>query len=306
MSNTMKVWLIIALVLFLLGAVIFTISLAVNGFSWDRFIDGNYSQQTYSTDSGDYRQIIIDAKNNGIRVTLSSDERIHLTYYENEWNTYTVQDDGGVLRLQSHHKPRLVWFDFDFRPTNVELAVPAEYAGSLQLTTSNSSITASDINAATIDFRSSNDKINLSNATVSGKLVLTTTNGRIQLTNVTAPSAELKTSNDSIRVEDVFIDGDILATTTNGRIDLVNLTANTAKARTSNDSIHLSRLAAGIIDLQSSNGALKGSIVGDSSDYRIDSHTSNGSTNIDRGNANGIYSLRAYTSNDSINIEFVR
>lgn len=96
----------------------------------------------------------------------------------------------------------------------------------------------------------------------------------------------------------------LTAGTSNGKIDLSRCKADRIQAETSNSALEFDRLESLDITLSSSNGGIRGSVLGREEDYVIVTRTTNGSSNItDRvGDLPG--RLNISTTNASIRVTF--
>jgi DUF4097 and DUF4098 domain-containing protein YvlB len=124
----------------------------------------------------------------------------------------------------------------------------------------------------------------------------------------------LHTSNGRIEAADIAAD-QLRADTSNADISLHRLQiANNLVANTANGSIAFDQLAAGDIDLKTSNANIGGTLIGRSDDYRKDLQTSPHSGLTIDGTAyhqefksdRGTKTLRAHTNNGNINLNFVK
>ena len=158
----------------------------------------------------------------------------------------------------------LNFFNYSHDPVVIEL--PEGFTGSLELKTSNGFIEMTDQNDL-------------------AELVCSTSNGPIQLRNITsAKSVSCETSNGDIRLMTVRA-------------------KNALKAKTSNSPIEAERIQSDEIELQSSNGRITGTILGKMEDYVIRSSTSNGNNTLPE-RTTGSKKLTAETCNGSIELFF--
>ncbi len=117
-----------------------------------------------------------------------------------------------------------------------------------------------------------------------GSIDADTSNGAIRLENITGKRLKLHTSNGKLTLEQVEF----------AEID----------CHTSNGKIAVDEVSGDDISLDTSNGAIKGTIKGSMEDYRITSHTSNGSNNLPESSRGGEKKLYVKTSNGRIDLDF--
>lgn len=219
----------------------------------------------------------------------------------------------------------------------IRIYVPRRYTGMLNMCTSCAGITAHSLELsnrlhaqttnALIDIRgviattfmlaTTNAKIYAENAAACGEYneagrampmdcKISSTNGSIELCGFsTLGSLECHTSNGAIKLSDVAVQGALNCATTNAALHVSNVSVqDCAWISTTNGAFRIERLLARDINLATTNASIKGSIIGRSTDFSIDTHTSNGkcrpkSTRLETGRT-----LTAHTSNGNIALEF--
>lgn len=220
----------------------------------------------------------------------------------------------------------------------IDIYVPRSYQGMLNLCTSHAKISASNLELASrfhalttnaaielrgvlataLELKTSNAKVIVENVAAFGEpdaqgelqptlSRIASSNGALQLSGLsTLGPLECNTSNSALRLRDVAIQGALNCATSNGsaHINAVSV-QETASIHTSNASIVLGRLLARDIVLKTNNGSIKGSIVGQLSDFAVDSHTTNAKNSLP-STSTGPRSLSAHTSNANISLEFVK
>jgi DUF4097 and DUF4098 domain-containing protein YvlB len=268
-----------------------------------------------------------------VKVTPSNGNEITVHYYTCEKDPYEVSLDGGVLTVK--YKSNILfnignWFSGMFRVfsnsnPSVEVIVPAEYAGALQLDTSNSPlnvsgltaageihidtsnspIEVSNVSATLLNANTSNAAVNVSGLTSAGEVRINTSNSHIEADNVSAALVTAQTSNGAVTLDKVIVSGTVDMKSSNG-----TLTARQVAAKdkllmdTSNGRIAVEQVISAAIRLNSSNGSIFGSVEGKRSDYTISSGTSNGDNNLGDG-GKGQFMLTVNTSNGNIDIRFL-
>ena len=285
--NKMK---IIALTCVGVGVLLTFVAMLVAGFDFSRFrLGAPKEEKTLTRVGADIHSIVIDDALNGIRVIPSPDGEIHLSYFENNLETYEVKEVDGTLRLQAHSRWYLKWgINSLFREyTEVTLSVPTDYVGDLSLWTTNGSIQISDIRIdGGMDMSTTNGGFEFSRVSVSGSWKATTRNGGIIGTDLQGENISLITTNGEIRIDHTSAMQNLYLSTTNG-------------------AVKIERVYAPSVALYSTNGSITGTIVGQSEEFVISAHTVNGSSRVPAGSANGAKSLDARTTNGDIYIEFV-
>ncbi|QSX06588.1 DUF4097 family beta strand repeat protein [Sedimentibacter sp. zth1] len=254
---------------------------------------------------------IINVKdsNNSIEIFKSVDEKIHIEYYENKNNFYTIEENDGILYVMKHTNKLFKFFSGISELLNknkMKIFIPNNYMGLSDIKTSNASIVINNLKLNNLKLKSSNGRITATNIEVQNDLIL-------------------HTSNASINVNDVVCNSDLICTTSNGKIILEDTSCKSTNCHTSNSSINVENVKANQdISLITSNGriefdkikianalicktcnsSIKGFIDGKLTDFSIQSSTSNGKNNLPTSLELGDKQISCNTSNGSINVEF--
>lgn len=305
--KTNKIYIIGAIIL-VLGLFLFAVGFSMTGFDITKLdTEGTYEEKTYQS-NGNVKAITINDSNTDVKVIVSADNKLHMTYYENEHAYYEISEDNNTLSVEK--KNNFKWynnlFNLKFEKTTLLLTVPSDFDGELSVKTSNNSITVTDINIEEMLLRSSNGKIEVENVKVAGLL-------------------DTNTSNSSIYISDSAISGDVVCRTSNGKIELEKVECGNAKADSSNGGITIAAVTSkGRIEAQSSNGrieiddiefgtdltlitsnnSINGEINGKLADYSVSSRTSNAKNNLPENLKSGDKNITVNTSNGAIDIEF--
>ena len=273
-------------------------------------------------------------------------DSIEICYWKSEYYPYSIEVDNGIIMLECRGGRsglagmlRNALFSNNLRHYPVSIAVPRSYGGMLNLCTDNAAIEIANLELFDrLHLKSSNGHISLKNV-LSAAYDITTSNGRITAENVAATGVQTadgvepelsrltssnsaieltgfsalgalfcRTSNGAIRLTDTAVQGDLECKSSNAAITLKQLCIQDKLcATTSNGAINMTRVLARETELKASNGAIKGSVVGDPRDFYIDTGTSNGRcTPSSYDNQYATRSLVAHTSNASIGIDFLQ
>lgn len=275
------------------GLALYLVIIAVSAMS-GKATELVYEKRDYTVSAAGIEEIRIRARNMPVSVTPSDGSEITVHYYTSEKDPYEVTLDGGVLTLKYKNDfftDISNWFSGVFRVFSnsnprVEVIVPAAYAGTLQLDTSNA-------------------PVNMSGLISLGNVRIKTSNAPIEANNVSAFMLQAHTSNGAVTLDKAAVSGAVDMKSSNG-----TLTARQVVARgsllmeTSNGRIIVDQVAGAAIELKSSNGSITGTVEGKRSDYTISSDTSNGDDSLGDG-GKGQYKLTVKTSNGNIDIRFL-
>lgn len=303
-----KFFVIISIVAIIGGGVMFVGGMTALGWDFSELDTERYEKKQYSVE-GEVNEVRFDVSDS--KVIVKKGDAFSLEYYTSEKKVVTVTEDAGVLTVSSPW--RWEWSAKQFWPYNWGLAdkgyiltIPTSGIkldvknnnGSIRVTglslsdctldTDNSSITVENIQAKSLTAKSANGSINTNKVFVHNNIDLTTSNSSVNVKKTEGKEVRLTTSNGSINMTD------LRAT------DLI-------KAKTANSSIRFTNspfITCPVIELETYNGSIKGTVNGVKSEYNITSSTSNGSTNIGNSEGTTDNKLTARSSNGSINISF--
>ncbi len=248
-----------------------------------------------------FRNIILNTKNEAVRVFESPDDGIHLIYTEDDYEEYSVNIDDEKIIIEKIVK-KFKFFGFS-KLRDFEIYLPKNYSANLNLSTSNSSLICDEITFNEGEF--------------------TTSNSNIALKGVNSDRARAKTSNSNILVENSNFNEAIYATTSNSKVKIENVSTTNIALKTSNGKIEAQNIQAkgelifkssnaNIVfdkivgynmELVSSNGKIEGLVSDKRENFSIDSKTSNANSNLGFTSSKE-RKLIVKTSNGKINVEF--
>lgn len=213
-----------------------------------------------------------------------------------------------------------------FQTTNGSVTLKNLKADTLSASTTNASLTLDTVETEETTVSSTNGRLKLTDVVATGGLYARTTNASLSAERVEASAADMGTTNGSLHLADVQVTGALKGETSNAAIKLARVTAASAglatksggvsledcvfaeraEARTTNASVTVSRLASPDIRLESTNGSIKGTLVGRMEEYSIVTNTTNASASpMSVINEQAACRLSAVTSNARIALEFV-
>lgn len=228
-----------------------------------------YEKKQYDTNNDKVRGVRIFTKNCPVNIEVSPDRDIHVYYTDTEWEHYEIQCTDGLLEIRAVPTGDFfnrLWSMFHWKERTLTVELPGSFVGGAYVETTNGAFYVRGV-------------------TFGGRLELHTTNGAVKLESTQAPG--------------------IYARTSNGVIRLLRVTSASIMANTSNGAVMFDRISSPDIFVETSNGAVKGSVLGGMSEYRIESRTSNGKSNLPSRKSDGAKSLKAITSNGVITVDFI-
>ncbi len=315
MVKAKTILLIIGLVLLAVGFTVSGAAFALAGFDFSSVSStSEMIEKSAQWTTDEVSLIDVKVQNANVIVEKSDDELIHIHCVFRESSDLDLRLDGSAATVQGS-------FEHSFRyqlvhgffsglgsgDENVTIYIPENAHTDLRLVTSNSTISVNGFkNAESTSLlvcSTSNGAINLTDVEIGGAAQLKSSNGRINARSLRAATLTADTSNGQISIEDAALSGRCDLETSNGRVILKNVKCESINAETNNGRINVSGIGAASIVLKSSNGDIEGTVSGRYEDYRISTHTSNGSRKPENKDS-GKYSLDVRTSNGDIHLSF--
>ena len=285
-----------------------------------------------SYDPAELRGMRITAREAGINVTSAEIGTIRVKYDVHKEEEFKVSVEDGVLVVKEWVPQRwMLWLKaiinlgWEGKRWVIELDLPKQFGGFIELESSNHSLTVERINVNSLFARTSNGRIIVDSVKSAGELTVTSSNGTTSLRNSsTAGNVRVETSNGRAEADNVDCGGDMTVRTSNGRLTIESSTATSINAKTSNGGASLTQVTAekelavktsnGAIEvdavsagkhikLTSSNSSITGRLSGSASQYTIVTRTSNGKA-LPPSGGSGPTHLEATTSNGRISLDF--
>ena len=240
------------------------------------------------TSSQPVAHVVISAKDRGITLEPSEDERVHVHCEKDEIDEIVCYEKEGMFFFSHRSKRRMHFFGgFSRVDSIIKVQIP-ESVMQAEVSTTNGGIRISEISQPK-------------------SVKAHTTNGGITCNDVRAGHVELISSNASVKCEDTKVQT-IYMESTNGGLRLKDVQAEEKlAAHTTNGSIHFEEIDARDIQLKTSNASIKGTLRGKSTEYAIESGTSNGKNSLpskwNQGDS-AAKRLSVHTSNANIKVAF--
>ena len=234
-------------------------------------------------------QLRIDSKTDAIRITSGDVMRVRISYWENpgKYEYSCTEADGKLTLAFDMSRGILGGIHCTFKDTTIEVVVPRDFAGSMDVKCTSGKIELTDIHTENISIGCTSGLIRLSDVVSQGNITIDNKSGSIKLSEVKA-TKDVSVMNKSglIRVNDLQTEGAFLSGNTSGGIHFENLKTG------------------GSIHLKSTSGSVKGSIIGKEEDYSILAGTKTGMNNL-TNSRNGGKELNVKVTSGSIKIQFV-
>ena len=222
--NGTKTW-IIALILIVVGAGLFAVAMAANGWDFTKLSTRPYVTKTHTV-TEPFTDLSINASTAKVVFLPSSDGTVRVTCFDDEHVTYAVEVDDGTLKIDPVHKKRS-WLDriaITLQSAKITIELPLNTYGALTVKENTGDIEIpADFAFENIDITTGTGDISVA-ASVYGSLKLHTSTGDIRVEGGTPTSMDLSVSTGKINVTDVACGGDLLLKVSTGKSLLTNLT----------------------------------------------------------------------------------
>lgn len=224
MKKPSYAWIIVALVLLLVGAVLFVVAMSLN--HWDFSSFGTQKLQRRTVDiRGDFQNIILHCDTEDIDFVPSPDGTCKVVFKEYEKVTHTAEVQNGTLLVES--KDQRAWYDyisfFSNGSPSITVYLPKlEYQALLIEESTGDVLLPKDFSFETIDITVSTGDIDCS-ASASGALKIETDTGDIRLKDLSAEEITLSVHTGKVEVASAACQGDFMLTVTTGKATLTDL-----------------------------------------------------------------------------------
>ncbi len=290
------------------------------------FFDSKLIKREYTCqENTDYINIV--SSSDGIRVIGGDVESVRISYWECPGkHEYELNEAEGRLSLIHKEIASFLWgVHCIFLDTTIEMVVPREFAGVLDLHCSSGGMALKGVSAGTIKVEASSGAVRGAGIVSAGSADVHTSSGSVSLTDTSCADLNISTSSGLVHMEGLRASGTVTTGTSSGGISLTgsevlkdicisdhsgmirfeHVTAGgSIDAGNTSGGIHFNMLRAGSnISFHSTSGSIKGLIDGHESDYSISAHTTSGINNL--GNSGtGAKKLCAETTSGGIKIAF--
>lgn len=203
MSKAIKIWLIVATSLVVLGIITFGVVMTMLNWDFTRLGTVKYETNSYETDES-FHNISIDTDTADITVLPSDDGRAKVVCYEESKlkHNVSVENDTLIISLSDSRK----WYDhigINFTNQKITVYLPESEFKSLV------------IEASTAD-------VDISKGFYFGEVDIETSTGDVKIDGVSADNVELSVSTGKIEASDIIC-GDIEIEVNTGKANLTNV-----------------------------------------------------------------------------------
>ncbi len=262
MSRKTLAWIIVAVSLIVIGAILFVGVMTMFGWNFRRLSTVEYVTKSYEI-TEDFKNILLDTDTADIEFLPSENKKttVECYAYKNATHSVSVVNDTLTIELQDKIKN---WFiGINFNTPKITVYMPKGEYGDLTV-----KATTGDVKVAK-DFKFGNAQISIStgdidfSATITNDVNLKTTTGDMQLNDVSAKQIDLSLSTGVIKLSNIKCDN-LVSNGTTGDIRLSNVIVKEKLfVKRSTGDITLDSCDAGELYLKATTGDVKGSLLTD-------------------------------------------
>ena len=204
MSKRTKIWLIAAASLLIIGITLFAVTMAVNGWDFQRLNTAELETNTHEI-SEDFKDISIDSSTADIKFALSDDGKCRVVCDEFEKEKHTVRIENGTLKVAlNEDKEWYEYIGFNLGSPEITIYLPRKEFGDL-----------------TIDLSTGDTEI--SKDFIFETVNISCTTGSVITKDVSAESVDISLSTGRIEISDLDCKGDLKLKSSTGDTELVNV-----------------------------------------------------------------------------------
>lgn len=243
------------------------------------------TNKTYEAETT-IKSLVIGDNNTPITVTGTNGDTLTIQYKEMRNNKYKIEEDRSelVFERKTNWLP-FNWFNFGGDSGEIVVEVPNDQLEELTVSTGNAPVSVENLSLENAFIETSNGEIEVSDLKVDDILSARTTNAIIVASELT------------------FVDGEFI--TSNGQVEADQLEGETIMLESTNADLNFDKVkVTSLLSADSSNGHIKGNIIGKQSEFEIYSDTSNGKNIPGNTDVTRDKMIEADTSNGDIVIEF--
>jgi len=254
MKLAVKISLIVATSLVMLGIVIFAVAMSLNGWDFKKLSNGGLESKTYE-EIGDFNNISITALYEDVEFLPFDGDGCKIVCDERSKMSHSVVITDGALKIQTQDDR--AWYEklFNFGEEKMTVYLPNSEYGALNVVGRTGDILIpKDFTFESIDVQLSTGDVECF-ASAKGAVKITASTGDIDVEGITASVLELTVSTGDIDVKSVSLDGEVKIKVSTGETDLSDLTCNSLVSSGNTGDIGLKNvIVSGSVNIERSTG----------------------------------------------------
>lgn len=216
MSRKTNIWLITAASLVIIGIALFAVTMAANGWDFNKLNTAKTETNVHEIDS-DFKDISIDTKTADVKFVLSDDGKCKVICEEPENEKHSVKVEDGVLEIGSNEDKE--WYEyigFNLGSPKITIYLPEKELNNLKIDKSTGGTDIpKDFKFNTIDISGSTGAVK-SHASVSEELKISLSTGLVMIEDTTAEKVNISLTTGRIEISNLDCKGELKLNTTTG------------------------------------------------------------------------------------------
>lgn len=275
----MKKGILVGLTVFIIGAVIFVVSMSFLDWDFYRLDNVTYTEKTFVASSGETDEKITDVRLdvNSFKVEVKAGDELKLDYYEASDSDTALTCENGVLKVSEKRKISWLFNMFNIGRLKYKyvLTLPAGVALSIEST--NTDLSLSGIETDTVKVKATNCDIIMRNCTLNS-LDVSSTNSDVEITDTECDSLKIVSTNLDLlvknsQIQNLTLDG------TNIDADIFDTVVQKATIDGTNLNCDLQRITVSKLSMDGTNVDADITVKGVRSQYTVRSHGRGGPSN---------------------------
>jgi|BioPla2DNA2_1021312.scaffolds.fasta_scaffold14179_5 DUF4097 and DUF4098 domain-containing protein YvlB len=257
MKKGIKISLIIAAVLVVIGLSIVITVLAVNDFDYELLNGSGKVETKEALLIEEFNNINIDVEVIDVNLIKTNDPTCKIIYDKRENSNFEISVVDNTLKIRETTIRKFYFFTgFGFKKTKMEVYLPKDTYNKLVLKSATSSMNIpKDFTFDTISINSNTGHVNL--FAKANEITIKVDTGKVQVKDITANNIDIETSTGSHALENITVANLLRVNTDTGTLTLKNVSVHSLRAGTSTGRVYLTNVVAtNRFDINTSTGSI--------------------------------------------------
>ncbi|MBR2722471.1 MAG: DUF4097 family beta strand repeat protein [Clostridia bacterium] len=224
MKTGVKIWLITAAALTLIGGILFGGMMTLMSWDFTKLSTNQYETNEHRI-TEEFRSVLIRTDTADIKLVPSEDGTVSVVCHEQEKCRHEVKVADGTLVIERNDTRK--WYEhigINFGAPKITVSIPRGEYGTLSITSGTGDTEIPDaFRFESISIKESTGHVR-NYASASGSITIKTSTGAIRVGSLHAGSLDLSVTTGDVTVSDVTCDGDLAIRVSTGKTYLENIT----------------------------------------------------------------------------------
>jgi DUF4097 and DUF4098 domain-containing protein YvlB len=244
MGKVMKIWLVSAVILILLGVIAFISVMTLLEWDFKRISSQKMETNKYEIDES-FADILLGVDTAEIEFLVSADSKAYVECYEREKEKHSVKLSENTLKIELDDTRK--WYDyigFNFTSPKIKVSLPIAEYRALKLEGSTGDVKlGGNLKFSSIDISGSTGDVYCASSSL-GDIKIKMSTGDVYLENVSTSSLDVSVSTGRVDVIGAQVFGDITLGASTGKSNLKNVSCKNLVSSASTGKIALENVVA--------------------------------------------------------------